>query len=571
MKYEIIPQEDTVLVTITDASKIDHLDMSEEPPAGCILVQKGRADVLGQIDLEKMLSNLNNCVDLLQITYNAVDSFHLQSRVQELSNQFIDAMNFSSRAASEFQGFAQDALEVCIYAYRFLLSGKVEKALELLTGNKSTAAEMVKVSDKLVKTYQGLTDYTNSVLKSVMDERADDEKKREQTKAMICELEGSVQAMETLRESLSADIQQLDSEYRELQEREIREDKRAFGMQLAALILDSIGSLVGMSHESMQSGKSDQDGAAQESQLSSAKDQAEREYSENIARQTAIDSQIKKIDSRIQRIDEVLDGELYQGGANNAKADPNDPDARKTDEELLQEKQRMVDEKARLNQELNGLKGRESVVKDTLKGLGVAVDDISEKTRAAAQEIQKKADSLATRLKEVGKKRDELKAVERKNLMDLARDTAKMKNMVMDANSLESAVQCLVIAIGCLRKVLAYLQEIKLFWMNVEVFCDNLANNSNLTTMIAEEECTKFFKSRIFVTGYLGLMAKWQALRVVFDEYCIALNQVSGRMCKTMQQSLSANRKDQWALARDMAKKLNTQLNQMLSQGAAAV
>ncbi len=551
MKYEIIPQEDTVLVTITDASKIDHLDMSEEPPAGCILVQKGRADVLGQIDLEKMLSNLNNCVDLLQITYNAVDSFHLQSRVQELSNQFIDAMNFSSRAASEFQGFAQDALEACIYAYRFLLSGKVEKALELLTGNKSTAAEMVKVSDKLVKTYQGLTDYTNSVLKSVMDERADDEKKREQTKAMICELEGSVQAMETLRE--------------------IREDKRAFGMQLAALILDSIGSLVGMSHESMQSGKSDQDGAAQESQPSSAKDQAEREYSENIARQTAIDSQIKKIDSRIQRIDEVLDGELYQGGANNAKADPNDPDARKTDEELLQEKQRMVDEKARLNQELNGLKGRESVVKDTLKGLGVAVDDISEKTRAAAQEIQKKADSLATRLKEVGKKRDELKAMERKNLMDLARDTAKMKNMVMDANSLESAVQCLVIAIGCLRKVLAYLQEIKLFWMNVEVFCDNLANNNNLTTMIAEEECTKFFKSRIFVTSYLGLMAKWQALRVVFDEYRIALNQVSGRMCDTMQQSLSANREDQWALAHDMAKKLNTQLNQMLSQGAAAV
>lgn len=489
LKYEIIPKEDTVLVTVTDANVADHLDMSQEPPIGCMLVQQSKTDVLGQINLEKMLSNLNNCVDLLQITFNAVDSFHLQSRVQELSYQFNEAMNSSNAAALDFQLSAGEALEICIYAYASLMEGDVQAALNLLTGTKDTAAQM------------------------------------------------------------AADVRELDSEYQELREREIREEKRAYGMELASLIIGSLGSIVGTFSQNTQSSRSDRDDVERETHKTvSAEDQAKRDYSKNISRQTAIASELEKIDARIQRIDEVLDGELYLGGANNAKADSADPDAKETDEALRQEKQSKVDEKAALNQELNGLKGEESAIQDTLTGLGVAIDDISEKTRSAAQDIQNRADSLAARRKELSKKRDELKAMERKNLMDLARDTAKMKNMVMSANSLESAVQCMVIAIGCLRKVLAYLQDIKLFWINVEVFCSSLAGNSNLAKLISvkqnhpAEECTVFFTSKIFVSSYLGLMAKWQALCVIFGEYHAALMEISARMSKAMQQSLSTDR-----------------------------
>lgn len=569
MKYEIVPKADTVLVTVTDGPLSEELDMCQEPPSGSMLVQQGRTDVLGQINLEKMLSNLNNCVDLLQITFNAVDGFAVQSQVQELSNQFIDAMNSSNKAALDFQLSAHNALESCIYAYTMLMEGDVEPALELLAGTRNAAKEMVRVSDGLVGTYQGLTDYTNAVLKSVMDERALDESKREQTKTMIGELEGSMQAMEALKESLSADIKQMDAEYKELQVRELREEKRAFGMQLASLVVGSLGSIVGIPFQVLASSKDDRDAAEQDSPEGvSSQDQAEREYAENVGRQTAIGSELKKIDARIQRIDEVLDGELYQGGANNAQASPDDPDAQKTDGELRQEKQDKMDEKAALNQELAGLKGKESALQDTLKKLGAATEKISERTRAAAEEMQGRADRLAERIEEIGRKREELRALERKNLMDLAKNTAKMKNMVMDANALESAIQCLVIATGCLRKVLAYLQEVKLFWMNVEAFCGNLANDGNLSALISRkkdhpaEECAASFKGQIFVRGYLGLMAKWQALCVIFGEYHTALAQVAKRMGKALEQPLSTERKVQWELASQMAGELNRKLKE---------
>lgn len=573
LKYEIIPREDTVLVTVSDEKRHEELDMSQPPPSTSLLVQQGRADVLGQINLEKLLSNLNNCVDLLQITYNAVDGFGVQAQVQELSNRFIDTMNDSNQAALSFKLSAQDALEACVYAYGLLMEGDVGPALSLLADTRDTATRMVAVADKLVKAYQSLTDYTNSVLKQVMDERASDEKKREETKAMIGELEGSIQAMEAAKESLAADIKQMDEEYQELQQREIQAEKRAFGMEIASMVLGALGSIFGVSNQAVSSGSKDRDAAEAEAghTPSSTEDQAKREYAQNVGRQTAINAELKKIDADLAHIEEVLDGELYQGGANHDKADPDDSEAKKTDEALRQEKQSKTDQKAKLNEELSGLKGKESALKETLKGLGAAVDEISQQTHSAAENIQARADSLAQRAREVGRKRDELRALERKNLMELAQNTAKMKNMVMDANALESAIQCLVIAIGCLRKVLAYLQEIKLFWMNVETFCDNLANDNKFTRMIegkkgaSLEECAKYFKSRIFVCGYLGLMSKWQALSVVFDEYHAALMAVSKRMGESMEQSLSADRTVQWKLASKMAGELNSKLNEEIA------
>lgn len=570
MQYQIVPKEGTVLVTITEEKRTEQLDMSQEPPEGCLLVQEGRKAVLGEINLEKMIGELQDCVDLLQITYNAVDGFAVQVQVQELSNQFINAMNDSNQTALDFQLSAHNALEACVYAYALLMEGEAGSALGLLAGTKDTAGRMVQRADKLVDTYQKLTDYTNTVLKSIMDERAGDEKKREETMAMIGELKGSIQAMEELKDGLARDIQEMNSEYQQLQQREIQAEKRAFGMQLASMVLGAVGGILGLPAQLLGSSDAERDAAEREAQSvtgeTSAQDQAMRSYAQNVGRQTAIQAECDKLDKRLQRIDQVLDGELYQGGAHSGEMDPADPDAKKTDQDLRAEKQSAVEQKGKLNQELNGLKGEQSALEKALKGLGVAVDQASEKTRAMAQDIQAQADSLAQRAEAVRKKRDELKTLERKNLSDLARETAKMENMVMDANSLESAVQCLVIAIGCLRKVLAYLQEIKLFWMNVETFCGDLANNENLTNLIASqkdypaEKCAVFFQNRIFVVGYLGLMAKWQALHVIFNEYQAALMAVSQRMKTAMEQPLSPDRKVQWKLAGGMAATLRAKL-----------
>lgn len=76
-----------------------------------------------------------------------------------------------------------------------------------------------------------------------------------------------------------------------------------------------------------------------------------------------------------------------------------------------------MDEIAKLNNELNNLKGQEQALSTTLSGLGVVMDKVAEDTRNNAREIQKTADSLAERMEVISRKRDELKNQERENLV----------------------------------------------------------------------------------------------------------------------------------------------------------
>lgn len=571
MTYQIIPQDDTVLVQIAEDGITEKLTLLEPPSKECSLVQKSKKDVLGEINLEKMLANLDNCVDLLQITFNAVDGFDVQSKVQELSNRFIDAMTESNKTALEFKLATENVCEAYINAYGNLFYGEIDIAIMILTDTKSIAARMVKKSDALVKIYDGLTDYTNAVLKEVMNERSADEKKRSETKSLINELDGSVKAMEELKENLKKEIEQYDADYKKLQEREMKQEERANEMQLASMIIGAVSGLFGVAANTVQDSKSEREQSQQqlgsEKGEISAQAKAKKEYTDNISKQEQKKSAVKKAEERIVAIDRILDGGMYKGGENNESADSSDPDTQKTDEDLRKEKQDKVNEKGRLISELNTLKGEEGVLSNTLEGFGAVMDKVSEDTRNTAHEIQKTADSLSKRMEDIDKKRMELKKQERANIIKLAENTAKMQNMVMDDNSLESAIQCLVIAIGCLRKVLAYLHEIKLFWKNVETFCDNLAANDSIAKLINTQankdpqQRAAYFKTILFVKGYVGMIAKWQALYVIFTDYLVSLAKVSKRMSETLEKSLNPDRKEQWKLATKLAGQLKDKLN----------
>lgn len=571
MKYQIIPQDDTVQVKITDDDGISEtVDMLEEIPKDSILVSANRKDVLGEINLEKMLANLEDCVDLLQITFNAVDGFTVQAKVQHLSTRFSDAMIQSNTTALDFKLATKTVVEAYMEAYGNLLYGEVQIAVDILTDIKPIAQKMVKKSDELVKVYDGLTKYTDEILQEVMNERSADEEKRKETKNLINQLTGSINAINQMKESLSKEIEEFQEEYNKLEKREMEQEKRAYNMQLASLIVGSISSLL-PSFSNITSLFQDrkQDRDVSESTVkteTSAEDKAKRDYAENISAQESKKSQIKKIDERIKAIDVILDGKLYKDGENHEKADPEDSDTKKTAEELRKEKSDKTEEKAKLNQELQRLSGEEETLSNTLKGFGVAMEQVSGEVKNAAQEMQKQADSLVARMEEIRKRQNELKDQERKSTVQLAEYTAKMENAVMDENSLESAIQSLVIAIGCLRRVLAYLQEIKLFWMNVESFCDSLANMDTMLKTIsakgdkAGEDAAAYFKTALFVKGYIQNIAKWQTLYVIFTEYLTALSKVAKRLNESFEQALDKERKVQWQLASKLAGQLKDKL-----------
>lgn len=572
MKYEVIPQEETVIVKMTEDGITTQLSLLELPEEDCSLVEQSKKDVLGELDLEKMISDLDHCVDLLQITFNAVDGFKVQSDVQGLSNCFLDAMTESNATAFEFKLATKDVLDAYINAYGNLFYGEVDVAMMILIDIKGVAARMVEKADKLVGVFHGLTKETNLVLQEVMNVRADDEEKRNETRALINELQGSLHARNALKENLHKDIEEANAEYEELKGREMKQEERAYHLQLASMIIGGVSGLFGAVAEIATGTRTDRDAAERETASETAGEsreafaviQAKRDYAENISKQEQNKYERQKLEERIDAIDRILDRQLYQDGDNHVSA--SDLDAQKTAEELRNEKRDNVVKKGQLNSEFNKLKGEEEALGKVLSDFGIVLDELSEETKNAAKENQKAANSLAERMESIQKQRNALKDQERENLVKLAEYAAKMQNMVMDESSLDSAIQCLVIAVGCLRRVLAYLHEIKLFWANVETFCNNLACNDRIDKMIKMQENKEpkqraaYFKTSLFVKGYLDNIVKWQALHIIFKNYLAALASVSKRMTDTMEQSLSADRKEQWKLATQLSGELNAKL-----------
>lgn len=567
--YKVIPIDDTVEVIISDAGESEKLTLLEAPPEDSILVQNSRRDVLGEINLDKMLANLEDCVDLLQITFNAVDGIKLQALVQELSKQFSDAVLKSNATALAFKEATATVVDSYILAYGNLYIGETATGIEMLSDVKNVAQKMVKKSDELVSVFEKLGASTNDILKAVMVERAADENKKSEANALIVELEASTKALNQIKQDIQKDIEEFEAEYKRLEKREMDQEKWANGMQIAALVVGGLGSLFGGGSSAFRSKDAASDRREAKESVegeSSAEQNAKEDYAKNIRDQEQVRSSLKKVQDRIEAIDKILDGEWYKDGRNHDKAAAGNPDMDKTGDELREEKQRQVDEKGRLENELKSLDGKEKTLASALEGLGVAVDGISDQIHDTAKEMQAKADSLAERMEVIRKKKDKLRDMERENTMKLAEQTAKMQNAVMDENALESAVKSLVIAIGCLRRVLAYIQEIRLFWMNISTFCDSLASDERLGKMIQSqdgkdaEKSAGYFKTRLFVKPYIETVAKWQSLHVIFTQYLESLAHVAKRLNESFEQSISEDRKKQWQLASQLAGKLKDKL-----------
>ncbi len=568
-EYKVIPMDDTVEIIITDESDSETLTLMKAPPSDSLLVQNSCKDVMGEINLDKMLANMEDCVDLLQVTFNAVDGFIVQSQIQELSKQFSDAVIKSNAAALAFKEGAKTVVESYITAYGNFYYGEISLGLEILKDVQNVAKRMVKKSDELVSVFTKLSEETNDILKAVMDERAADEQKRNETEALVAELEASTNALKDIKDEIQKDIKEFEEEYNKLEKREMDQEKRADSMQIASLVIGGISSIFGGitgALSNMGNASERREAQASVEGESSAEQKAKEDYTQNVREQEQIKSQIKKIEGRIAAIDKILDDELYKDGTKHEEADPEDKDTEKTGDELRKEKREKVDEKNNLDDKLKSLSGKEKSLEDLLNGFGVAVDKISGEIRKTAKEVQEKADSLADRMDIIRKRKEQLKDMERKNTMKLAEQTAKMQNAVMDKNALDSAVNSLVIAIGCLRRILAYMQEIRLFWMNVSTFCDSLASDQLLGKMIRSQEgkdagkSAQYFKTKLFVKPYIETVAKWQSLYVIFTQYLDSLAHVAKRLNESFLQHISTDRTQQWQLASQLAGRLKDKL-----------
>jgi predicted nuclease with TOPRIM domain len=545
-QYEMIVVNESVVVK--SGSLSETYSLTNQPSKSSLLVKEEKQAILGQIDLRQMLENLDSCVDLLQIAYNAVNGMKgLHASVSDLQLKLADNLILSNETIQRFCYKTDSIIGKFLDAYSYLISGNEDIALEILAEVKEDATLMRQDAEKLGAKFAAVADKTEVVLTETINRNTANYEKRDAIIAESNRMAAEAAAFEVLKKNLEATIQDLNTEYNSLQKKQEKAEERSFALQLTGAILGGLG-IVAQSAGEMQDSQPTTGGTDVNAQTQKDLEQAKKD-------QAATEAAIKDLDTQIADIDAKLDA------ATEAEREP-----------LRTQKEELLKQKTEKNKSLEGQKAKTDTLAKSAAAVGDGFSQMGEK-------MQEYADKYDARLTEIFALRKELERQERENLMKLAEYTKKIANAVIDKDSLETAIASLIVAIGCLRKVVSHLKDMVAFWKSIEVCCESLAGGDTIKSVerlqkkfsalpSTDENLVKRvqpYKEIGFMRVFLNYLVRWVALNEICKEYLEALQLTRSRLNETIRED-EKGREDHWAQASMLAGRLNEKLNGQLGQ-----
>lgn len=533
-----------VLETPDDAEKkikeTYTLTNAPSPNSYMVLVQKNT--ILGQLNLNKMLQNLNSCVNLLEITYNAVNGMQgLHRSVSDIQVRFGDALITSNETVQGFAYKTDSIIDAFIETYECLLDGDEASAIDTLKGIQKYAIQMREKSEALGNTFNALANDTNSALNETIEKNAVNYAKKEEILKENAEMQAQVDAMQTLKINLEKNITEIANDYNKVQKQQEKQEERAFALQLTGAILGGIGlaAKTGMNIYSATQfpGMPTPSGNSQETQTQIQEYKIQKED---------LEKELKTIDTDIKTDQDNLD----------KSTDNTEKDALRN--KIIKSKEN----KSLKEKEINKLDAKISVLSNSAKNLGSSFSELGEL-------LQDKAGSYEGRLNEIFKIKTELEKQERENLTKLAEYTKKIANTVIQKDSLEMAINSLITAVGCLRKVVSYLKDMVQFWKSIEVCCEFLSGTETIDAVSRVQK--KFsndtelsvrvqpYREIRFMRIFLLYLAKWVALNSVCKEYVKAIETTRSNLNNSIAQK-ETSREAHWEQASRLAEKVNKEL-----------
>ena len=566
--YQLILAGDNQIVA-KEGKKVEYYTLSEAPKEHGLLVQANKKVILGSINLESMLKNLDNCVDLLKVTYNAVNGMPgLHNGINALQIKFADAMIKSNETVLEFRTSTETVIQQFLFAYDALISGSEQDALDIFGEIIDTANTMITKASELVVVFEGISKETEKKLDDIITTNTKKIAKRDEVILFNASLKASIEALQTIKENLMDEIEQYNEEYNKLEARQKKQEDRAYDMQITSLIVSAVSSVFGGAVNAVQDNKQNNDMVTATTPQDETANKTREEYENNLKQQETLKKEIETIETRISQIDTILNSDKFADGENADEADASNPDSAKTGEELRTEKQDLTAHKSEKNNQLNSLKSKNDTLKGALDGFGKAFDKVADGTQKMSEQAQQAAESLNARMDKIAQYRRELKKQERENLKQLAEYTKQLQNSVITKDALDVAINSLVVATGCMRKVVSYLKEIVLFWTQVKSFCEKLAGDKTrdyIRRSIKVSDDIEIrsapFKRQLFVVTYIESLARWVALNVVCNEYLDAIAKISHRINETIGET-EMMPEEHWKQATTLAAELNSKIGE---------
>lgn len=557
MDIEYKVNESNLLEVKADGKK-EVYDLCKPVKETSMMVLNEKRNILHRMDLPTVIANVNNSVDLLDVSYHAVYGFRgLQERLYGLQKQLLDLNDKGIVVITRFKRKATTVITELTSMYKWLLKAAEKVALGKLETFAEVASEMADQANQMADGYQSLADSTSTVLQDVIEENTKQYEKSDHLKQMMAECEAEEENADALRQSLEKRIKALNDEYRRMAAQEEASEKHRNTMDILGAVFGFLGSAVNVVGGAMEnsggaSGQSSNDkGMSEESNKAKAKKEE-------------LDAQLKKAKEEKETLQKTLEEKIQE------KDSTEEEEKKKTLEAEIETCREDIRKKG---EEVDKLERDAKSAADALAKIGGLLSDTGEKISQAAQDRTSIDMARTERMNQIYDEMLRLQEENTKQMGLLAKYAKQMESFVIDQNAIEAAIQALVIATSSLKRAVVAFKDIALFWNSMEESCRALAESSFKNTIedlqsLPKEERIAFYQSEDIMYPLLSYISQWTAIAVVSGEYLDAAEDTKKNLSETIVSADSQEmltREQHWDKASSLAGKVGDRLQDQVT------
>ncbi len=404
--------ESNLLEVKTDGKK-EVYDLCKPIKETSMMVQNEKRNILHRMDLPTVIANVDNSVDLLDVSYHAVYGFSgLQTRLYGLQKQLLDLNDKGIVVITSFKRKATTVITELTSMYKWLLKAAEKVALGKLETFAEVASDMANQANQMADGYQRLADSTSSVLQDVMEENTKQYEKSDHLKQMMAECEAEENNAAALRESLEKRIKALNEEYKRMAAQEEASEKHRNTMDILGAVFGFLGAAVNVVGDVMENNGGSASG--QENGDKGMREDAQKAK----AQKEELDAQLQKAREEKDALQKRLEETIQE-------KDKTQEEEKKKDLEAQIETYRSDIRKK--GEEIDRLEKEAKSAADTLAKLGGLLDNTGKQISQAAQDRAAVDQARAERMNQIY---DEMLRLQEENTYQMGLLAKYVKQMV---------------------------------------------------------------------------------------------------------------------------------------------
>jgi hypothetical protein len=501
------------------------------------LVRSSEKEILQNLSLSSVVSNLKNAADLMFVAYNSLagaDGGKLQSKMSGLQKSLLV---LTSDCITTVQGFVTSTEEIITYtmkSYKWLFDGNEKLAVTQLVRCGEAAGRMADEAQKLANRFEELGNKSQLVLEDSIKEEGLQESKRLE---MIQKLE-DLKANQVNAKKLQAEIQVSLAEVQQLFEaasqREEKESDRAYTMGMVGAIFGGLSAGLGAAANIFTSVHPATAGAKAISQIGAGQ---------------AAESQ--RSQESVQNSDLVKKSEAAQAEKSKLEAENKENEAKIKQAEGIIKDTKDPAIKAQTEKELTDSLAKREVLKGKIAEATKALSSISEGLKQSSAifdklsgQAQSNAELASKQKMDFFKQKNELASENRKTLAALEEYAVRAANSQVDINNTAAAIETLHYAVQALSQIVVALDQSALFWRSMAKYCQRLQRSEFLNEVKDLQELDKdkrieYYSEQDFILSCVMNLSKWVALNSVCQQYLKAVNETYTQVGKNIGTALS--------------------------------